>query len=645
MQLVRRLYFYAVTFVSLEVVIWGVIGLLRSAFAEGEVGGDATRLAGALALILVGIPVFLAHWWWVQRNAGRDIQERFSRLRAIFLYGVILVNLVPVAQNTLVFFNHLFLSVFGLPGYSAIMGANQSLTDNLVAIVVNGIAALYFYVVLQKGWRESQSIDTATPGNIFVANLVRENFSLVRRIFRYFLLLYGLLMASAGIQQTLQFIIAVWGTVGRGAQSMLAAGLALLIVGVPIWIGLERTIQRSLVDDEERRSLLRLVILYLVVFVSATVLLSAVGRFLYEIFRLILGVRFEAIDFLARIAAPFALAVSAGLVFFFYNRNLGVELRSEAVSEGGQPNELTAEQQAEWQRRGELRRLYYYGLALLGLGATFIGLFQMFSEVLALMLTDINLADQFLQNSLAAALAMLVVGLPLWIIAWRPVQAEAIQLGESGDLSRRSVIRKSYLYLVLFVGVIGVMFSAGALLNTFLRSLLGDPPFNLWLDILQGVKALLLFGVFGVYHGWILRNDGRLAEQSLFRKHSQYPLLILAPDEGEFAEVLIEALNRHVPGLPVAVHLYSQGVPDESLSSARAVIMPVTLVTRPSEALRLWMQNFAGERLVLPTPIKGWFWIGVTRKTLESQAVQVSKTVRRLAEGLPADQAARQVES
>ena len=32
MRTVRRLYFYAVAFVSLEVVLWGLIGLARSHF-------------------------------------------------------------------------------------------------------------------------------------------------------------------------------------------------------------------------------------------------------------------------------------------------------------------------------------------------------------------------------------------------------------------------------------------------------------------------------------------------------------------------------------------------------------------------------------------------------------------------------------
>ena len=37
MRTVRRLYFYAVAFVSLEVVLWGLIGLARSLFHSASI--------------------------------------------------------------------------------------------------------------------------------------------------------------------------------------------------------------------------------------------------------------------------------------------------------------------------------------------------------------------------------------------------------------------------------------------------------------------------------------------------------------------------------------------------------------------------------------------------------------------------------
>ena len=50
MKTVRRLYFYAVALISVEVVLWGLINLLRSIVDE-TVGGAADALAQALALV------------------------------------------------------------------------------------------------------------------------------------------------------------------------------------------------------------------------------------------------------------------------------------------------------------------------------------------------------------------------------------------------------------------------------------------------------------------------------------------------------------------------------------------------------------------------------------------------------------------
>ena len=79
MKSIRRLYFYLVAFISIEIVVWGLVGLLRS-IVDQTVSGGGDALAQALALILVGVPIFLIHWLWAQRVSAqepkiRDIHE------------------------------------------------------------------------------------------------------------------------------------------------------------------------------------------------------------------------------------------------------------------------------------------------------------------------------------------------------------------------------------------------------------------------------------------------------------------------------------------------------------------------------------------------------------------------------------------
>ena len=143
MKTIRRLYLYAVALVSLEVVVWGLIGLARSAFVGDEIGGDVARLAGALALIFVGIPVFLLHWWLAQKNAREDEDDRSSYIRAVFLYGALLFTLIPVSQNILTLVNRILFSIFDVSRSNAMFGYGQTWSDNLIAIVMNGLIAFF----------------------------------------------------------------------------------------------------------------------------------------------------------------------------------------------------------------------------------------------------------------------------------------------------------------------------------------------------------------------------------------------------------------------------------------------------------------------------------------------------------------------
>jgi hypothetical protein len=153
-----------------------------------------------------------------------------------------------------------------------------------------------------------------------------------------------------------------------------------------------------------------------------------------------------------------------------------------------------------------------------------------------------------------------------------------------------------------------------------------------------------LFAVLLAYHGWALRADGRSAERSLARRHALFPVLLLVPDKevtlpeglvayGSFADALVQALHRLAPGLPVALHPFSQGAPDASLSAARAVILPSELVIRPPEAIRLWLQGFSGWRIVVPTLSPGWHWVFGSGRSIDAQARRAAQVVRQMAEG------------
>jgi uncharacterized membrane protein len=618
MNTLRRMYFYGVAFVSLEIVIWGVIGLARSFFNRGTIGEGVEALAGALSLILVGVPVFILHWLLAQRDGQQSFEARSSPVRAVFLYGLLLASLIPVVQNVLSFVNRSLLNLFAVSPGTGMFGGDVALSDPVVAILVNLVAAAYFYSVMRRDWQE-----IFPAGRLEAAAQERGAFWLqVRRLYRHIWLVYSLAFLVFGIQQILQYLLTAWQLVGTGQSALLVNGLSLLLVGTPLWIFNESLLRRAQTEPGEQSSLLRLVALNLLVAIGLIGTLAAASFVLYYLLDAILAWRWSTGELLLNLSKPLSIALPLAGVWIYYGR----QLRQEASRSEGQV----------W-----VGRFFRYLFAILGLSAAFIGIYRLLSTLFLLLVSPPVLGGQVISEEMAAGMAALIAGLPVWLLSWRPLASEAIQEDESGDRARRFVVRRIYLFLAIFAGVLGGMFSAAALLYQVFQAVLGDPTPDLLQRALDYLLLILLFAGLAGYHAVQLRSDSRLSEQSLSRRHARYPVLILAPDEPaaseeaeeqQFTALIVAALQSQAPAIPVAVHSYSQGVPDESLAAVQAVILPSELVARPEEGIRLWLQAFNGPRLVVPTPAAAWWWVFGSGRSLPSLARQTARMVKELAE-------------
>ncbi|MEW5941442.1 MAG: DUF5671 domain-containing protein, partial [Chloroflexota bacterium] len=251
MRTVRRLYFYLVAFITLEVVMWGLIGLLRGILSP-VITGSGDALASSLALILVGVPIFLLHWLSAQRSAASDQEEHASTLRAVFLYGVLLSTLIPVTQNALALLDRTLVTSAGMDSYRSVLGGGQTWSDNLIAILLNGMAAWYFISIVRGDWKTLVN---------------KDNFADVRRVYRYVWHLYGLLMTVFGVQQVIRFALYVPSeTLGQISRDLFLNGLSLLIVGVPIWFVSWRVCQTDARESGAQNNNLRFGVLYLLSF-------------------------------------------------------------------------------------------------------------------------------------------------------------------------------------------------------------------------------------------------------------------------------------------------------------------------------------------------------------------------------------------
>jgi hypothetical protein len=594
MKTVRRLYFYAVAFISFEVVLWGLIGLIRSIVNPNLITDNAQALATALSLVLVGIPFFLVHWLWAQRASVREDEEKTATIRAVFLYGALFATLLPAVQNLLALINRTFLGVARISYERALIGGTQSWPDNLIAIVLNLLLAAYFWSILRAEW-------PALPDT--------ETFKDIRRIYRYLWMLYGLLMIIFGAQQILRFILYIpselIGSIGR---ETFVNATALLVIGAPIWFFAWRYIQDALIDAGENSSVLRLVILYLLALGGIVTVLTAGGNILYSLLSRLLGENITATKLTQNISGPLSILIPFGVLWGYY----GGWLNKQFAAEESIP------------RRSGMKRIYFYILSAAGLATMVVGMLLLFKLIIDQLInrSDVVAAD-YVMKQLAGAIAVILVGLPLWLRTWRPMQAEAVAEGEPGGHARRSVVRKAYLYLALFASVLGTMAPAAIIVFELIQAALkGKVESNFLSSILNAVQALVVFAVVLVYHLSVLRKDGAAQSDVLEEKQSEYRVLVF-DHNGIFGESVKAAFARYAPKVPLTVLNINEKFTGDV--KADAVVLPGSMIVNAPKNIEEWIRSFKGSKLVVSDETAGMYWM--------NDYGQVARSAQALAEG------------
>ena len=610
MRSVRRLYVYLVTLISLELVVWGLVNLLQNSLSAAPAAAT-NLLASGLSLVLVGLPIFLLHGWLAQREALRDPEEQSSRVRALYHYGIRLALLGPVVFQLYDLIRDPLQRWVGVAGVITNSPGSTPL-DRIIAIVINLIAWIAMERLLRADWR---------------FNAQAESFVETRRLSRYIWMLLGLGLAIAGVLQVLQYLLnpAMSQLYTRPVGLLqLADGLALIVVGVPLWVYCWGIIQRTWDLPEERPSLLRMVVLFSLVLGSALVVLFTLQSVLVRVFQTLLGQPQTLTDLLENISQPLSAAITLGVVWLYFSRHIRVEWAAE-------PDDL---------HRAGLRRLYFYLLALAGNAAVFGGVWQVLGSVVEILVQN-PIWGLGLRVELAGGLAWLAVGLPFWLVNWPLMQTEArLNKEDAGDHARRSVVRKSYLYLAVFLSVVGLMSAAGFLFYRLINAGLGNPGVNLALDAWQQVRTILVVAVWLAYHLSVLRIDGRLALHSLSERQAAFPVMVLQSGQDSFYPELRQAFQRQAPLLPVSFHVIETGLPGFEPHSVRVLILPAVLALDPPAALRTWLTAFTGIRILVPLPVKDWIWAGQTGRSSAEWAQSTALAVRQLSEGQTLRQAA-----
>ncbi|WP_322496079.1 DUF5671 domain-containing protein [Chloroflexus sp.] len=298
--LIRRVYLLA--FAAFGVLIWAnaVIELIRLIFGFANGRAGVRLLSDILIELLIGMVVWLGHWWRAQRLfASADEDERGSAFRKFYLYAVIVGASLTAVTIVTSFLASIFRSWLGLP-------VSGNLIDVIAPAAVWAIVAFYHVSVINA--------DAAA-----IAEGPRQTG--VRRLAWYLVAAIGQLAALVGAGGLISVIISVIirGLAGEGLITDLREPLAwfsaVLVAGLPIWFWCWRHVQRAAAmagegGIAERSSLVRRIYLFGFLFVASLTLLSTLIYILSRLISIALGEPFSG-NLLADLAQAIAYSLIA----------------------------------------------------------------------------------------------------------------------------------------------------------------------------------------------------------------------------------------------------------------------------------------------------------------------------------------------
>ncbi|MGZ8804270.1 MAG: DUF5671 domain-containing protein [Microbacterium sp.] len=509
-SVVRRVIVFVILFALVVIAATGVSGLLDRLIGASQVlFADDTELALSLAFALIGAPLAAVLWWWERRRLAADPAERASLVWALYLIAMSFVSLV-------------------------------SATTALAATAAAGIdgewnpRALSTGLVWSGVWvwhRHMRRSPVTAPTRLADVPVVLGA-------------VYGLAVAAAGAVTAIAVLI-----------SQALSALSLLLVSSQHWVvaalqALVWCVIGALVwwwhwFRERAKSAtgpFAGVMLVVVAAAAAAVTLFAIGTILFVVLRAL----FDD-DPLTEVLSALDVAIAAGLIgaiVWAYSAHV-LAGRSETMRAAG--------------------RLVISAIALIGAASGF----GVVVNALLATLGD-RLVDDDPRTLLLGGLSALVVGAPVWWVAWRP--ARPVTADEAADPARR-------VYLV-------AVFGASAIVAIITLLIIGYRLFEFGLDaggsagLVERVRAPLgllaaTAVVFG-YHFAIWRRDRALAATIARRQTIGKVVLVSAGD----VTALVEAIRAET-GAAVSLWSVAPGTPGVVAEDAPAVLGLLTATSAP----------------------------------------------------------------
>lgn len=537
MDAARRIYLHALAFAGLMVVLVASANLVEQALDLTFLGSSAVLASAAsrssasfsLAGLIVGLPVWLAHWVAASRLAGRSPEERDAPVRRLYL-AAIFATAAIVALFALRSLLQMLLTLPGVYGGEAKAALAFRSFARLAVFGAAGAASIRPGV--RAGLRpRDQAFDVAlyVVAGVALGFLATGAFRAVTEAARELLSLGG--AAGATVLGGAASAWLVWGGIAAWA---VAGGSAW---GAAWSYDLARN-RRDLAEEPSAGSRpLRVLYLYLVIFVwAAPSTLGAGAVLVYELLRRAMG--YAPTGGLWAFAPGVLPWVLVGAVA--WGHHWGVVRRQRPPSAPASEASSPPARGIPWPRRPAVA-LFMVG----GLAAAVPGLVSLLWLALDLWLNQAQplSGPEWWRDRLSGGIAAALVGGVLWIGAWAVMQRAA---AADPARERAAIERRVALGAIVIVAALSALGLVTALLWLGFRALLGDQigpdaPSRALKDLSGAAVALAV----GAYYAVIMRADAAAQPPT---HHRLRVLAVAAPE----AEGLLARL-RAQDGLEVRV--------------------------------------------------------------------------------------------
>jgi Domain of unknown function (DUF5671) len=469
---IRRTYVYVIAAASLAFLIYGLLGA-GSALLEMVQGGIWGQLgyrqaiAGNGAAIIVALPLWVLHWSWAQRLAANDSAERSSGIRRLYIYAVLAALISVIGNSTFGFLDTVLTRIYSGSG----VDTGGKIIQSLFELVIVGAFWAYTFKVA--------SADRAAVGETGATATLRRWYAYGAQFVALLATLFG---ARTLLENVFQALF-MRGVVFRPEESISQA-VAVTVTGLSIWLFHRSWVERGNIADDDRQSTLRAVYTFGIIAISSLATLFSAGETLYWCLARLVGVTNPsamAASASSALAGPIATVIIFGSGWAYFRHDLQ---RDES--------RLTAA------RRDEVEWLYRYLVALMALGTFVFGaellLWNLFDEINA---GNLIAPPTYFRDHISLGVTMLAVGLPIWLLFWRP---------RPESKERLSLSRRLYLFAALLASMLTGLVAAVWLVTLLLNVVLAGGSL-LPIDIGHALSLVLMAALVALYHGKTFRRD------------------------------------------------------------------------------------------------------------------------------------------